>query len=61
MFGQGTDMEHAINWLMEHQEDADIDDPIPEEALAPEAMDVDAASGGEYWLGLRDGCTPRLV
>lgn len=47
MFGQGSDMEHAINWLMEHQEDADIDDPIPEGAL--EAMDVDVpAAGGAY-------------
>ena len=44
MFGSGSDMEQAINWLMEHQEDADIDDPIPQETL--EAMDVDAPSGG---------------
>ncbi|CAN0408338.1 unnamed protein product, partial [Laminaria digitata] len=43
MYGQGSDMEHAVNWLMEHQEDADIDDPIPEGALAPEAMDGGSA------------------
>ena len=29
MFGSGSDLESAVNWLMEHQEDPDIDDPIP--------------------------------
>ncbi|CAM9145971.1 unnamed protein product [Scytosiphon promiscuus] len=47
MFGNGNDMENAVNWIMEHQEDKDIDEPIPEadEATAT-AMDVDSGTGG---------------
>lgn len=45
MFGAGSDLESAVNWLMEHQDDEGIDDPIPEEEVmaagVPEAMEVD--------------------
>ncbi|CAN0313899.1 unnamed protein product, partial [Ectocarpus fasciculatus] len=45
MFGNGNDLENAVNWIMEHEEDAGIDDPIPEgdqpPAAAAAAMDVD--------------------
>ncbi|CAM9371678.1 unnamed protein product [Pylaiella littoralis] len=44
MFGNGSDMDNAVNWIMEHQEDQDIDEPIPEGA---EAMDVEASGGGD--------------
>ncbi|CAN0496121.1 unnamed protein product, partial [Ectocarpus sp. 8 AP-2014] len=37
MFGNGNDLENAVNWLMEHQEDAGIDDPIPEGDQPPAA------------------------
>ena len=45
MFGNGNDMENAVNWIMEHQEDADIDEPIPEgDTAAAAAMDVDSGA-----------------
>ncbi|CAM9164716.1 unnamed protein product [Hapterophycus canaliculatus] len=48
MFGNGNDMENAVNWIMEHQEDADIDEPIPEaDEVAATAMDVDSGSLGD--------------
>lgn len=33
LFSTGTTVEAAIEWLMEHQDDADIDDPIPKDAV----------------------------
>lgn len=54
MFGNGNDMENAVNWIMEHQEDADIDEPIPEADLTAvagaktgTAMDVDGGAAGK--------------
>lgn len=46
MFGNGNDLENAVNWIMEHQEDAGIDDPIPEgdQPAAAAPMDVDNGS-----------------
>ena len=45
MYGAGSDLESAVNWLMEHQDDEGIDDPIPEEeemaAGVLESMEVD--------------------
>lgn len=32
LYSTGKTVESAIEWLMEHQDDADIDDPIPENA-----------------------------
>jgi thiol-disulfide isomerase/thioredoxin len=34
LFSQGGTVESAVEWLMEHQDDADIDEPIPEGAGA---------------------------
>ena len=56
MFGNGNDMENAVNWIMEHQEDADIDEPIPEADVAAAAaaattgtaMDVDGGAAGRH-------------
>ncbi|CAM9811809.1 unnamed protein product [Chrysoparadoxa australica] len=39
MLGNGPDLESAINWLMEHQDDADIDEPMPDAPAAPDAAD----------------------
>lgn len=67
MFGNGNDMENAVNWIMEHQEDAGIDEPIPEgDAAAAAAMDVDsgAAAGAGAYLGRRacgDVCLALLA
>lgn len=47
MFGNGSDLENAVNWLMEHQEDADIDDPISEGAEAMEVEDAGRPLGSE--------------
>jgi thiol-disulfide isomerase/thioredoxin len=33
LFSQGATVESAVEWLMEHQDDADIDEPIPEGAV----------------------------
>ncbi|CAN0295871.1 unnamed protein product, partial [Ectocarpus sp. 4 AP-2014] len=47
MFGNGNDLENAVNWIMEHEEEAGIDDPIPEgdqpaaAGAAGAPMDVD--------------------
>lgn len=34
LYSSGKTVESAIEWLMEHQDDADIDDPIPENSLS---------------------------
>lgn len=34
LFSSAGTVETAVEWLMEHQEDPDIDDPIPEDAVA---------------------------
>lgn len=49
MFGNGSDMDNAVNWIMEHQEDQDIDEPIPEGA---EAMDVEGKAIGLFCVGV---------
>lgn len=52
MFGNGNDMENAVNWIMEHQEDADIDEPVPEgNTAAAAAMDVDGGAGAGAGAG----------
>jgi len=33
LFSTGTTVESAIEWLLEHQDDADIEDPIPKDAV----------------------------
>ncbi|CAN0257813.1 unnamed protein product, partial [Ectocarpus sp. 8 AP-2014] len=67
MFGNGNDLENAVNWIMEHQEDAGIDDPIPEGDQPPAAgapMDVDngtsAAAGGVAHSLKCDDCNVTL-
>ncbi|CBJ27422.1 PUB domain, zinc finger protein Thioredoxin [Ectocarpus siliculosus] len=66
MFGNGNDLENAVNWIMEHQEDAGIDDPIPEGDQPPAAggpMDVDngtSAAGGVAQSLKCDDCNVTL-
>ncbi|CAN0236130.1 unnamed protein product, partial [Discosporangium mesarthrocarpum] len=39
VFGTAGDLESAINWIMDHQqEDPDIDDPIPDAGKAAAAV-----------------------
>lgn len=45
MFGSAADLDSAVNWLMDHQEDADIDEPIPDVPDPSSAMDVEGAGG----------------
>lgn len=36
LYGVGNNLEGAIEWIMNHQDDADIDDPIPNDSSASE-------------------------
>jgi hypothetical protein len=38
LFSTGKTVESAIEWLMEHQDDADIDDPIPKDAVGTQKL-----------------------
>ena len=40
-------LEPAVDWIMEHQEDADIDEPVSEAVLAAAAASAGSSSGAD--------------
>lgn len=55
MFGAGSDLESAVNWLMEHQDDEGIDDPIPEGEGSSSGEGASAAGAGAGASGTAAG------
>lgn len=47
LYGQGNTVEGAVEWLMNHQDDADIDDPIPKQEQEKEKASASSSSGDE--------------
>ena len=54
LFGPGT-VEGAVDWLMQHQDDSDIDDPIDESVLnAPKAKSYKCKESGKILKSMAD-------
>ena len=53
LYSSGKTVESAVEWLMEHQDDADIDEPIPENA-GQEAQSFKCVKTGKIFSNMAD-------